>query len=164
MPSTYEPIATTTLGSATASVTFSSISSAYTDLVLVVTANVTGAAVEIQVGNGSIDTGSNYSRTLIYGDGSSAASIRDSNQTKTYATVGDTTSNFGVARINFFNYSNTSVYKTLLIRSDNAPGATVATVSLWRSTSAINTIKITGVSAANMAAGSTFTIYGIKAA
>jgi hypothetical protein len=37
MAITYEPIATTTLGSAAASVTFSSISGSYTDLVLVVT-------------------------------------------------------------------------------------------------------------------------------
>jgi hypothetical protein len=36
MAITYEPIATTTLGTAEASVTFSTISGAYTDLVLVI--------------------------------------------------------------------------------------------------------------------------------
>jgi hypothetical protein len=35
MAKTYEPIATTTLGTAAATVTFSSISGTYTDLVLV---------------------------------------------------------------------------------------------------------------------------------
>jgi hypothetical protein len=39
MAITYEPIATTTLGTAAASVTFSSISGAYTDLVLVCNGN-----------------------------------------------------------------------------------------------------------------------------
>ena len=39
MAITYEPIATNTLGSAAASVTFSSISGTYTDLVVVVSGN-----------------------------------------------------------------------------------------------------------------------------
>ena len=66
MAITYEPIATTTLGTAAASVTFSTISGAFTDLVLVMAFANTG------VGNGNdilmqfnSDSGSNYSRTFI---------------------------------------------------------------------------------------------------
>jgi len=59
MPTTYEPIATTTLGSATASITFSTISGAYTDLVLV--ASITGVSVAtdpwIRINS---DTGANF--------------------------------------------------------------------------------------------------------
>ena len=75
MASTYQPIATNTLGSAAASVTFSSISGAYTDLVLIMNAgsSTTNADVDINV-NG--DTGANYSRTILYGTGSTAGSTR----------------------------------------------------------------------------------------
>jgi hypothetical protein len=61
--STEVAIATTTLGSSTATITFSSISSAYTDLVLVTQNYMNGSQANlfIQVGNGSIDTGANYS-------------------------------------------------------------------------------------------------------
>jgi len=67
MPITYEPIATTTLSSAQSSVTFSSISGSYTDLVLVfsdVKLSSGDSAIDIQVGNGSVDTSSNYSFTI----------------------------------------------------------------------------------------------------
>jgi hypothetical protein len=79
MATTYEPIATNTLSSAVASVTFSSISSAYTDLVLVVNGTSASAGdFSLQVGNGSIDTGTNYSMTALYGNGSTATSARSS--------------------------------------------------------------------------------------
>jgi len=81
--STYTPIATTTLGSGAASVTFSSISGSYTDLVLV--GQFTGSAannqVSIRVGNGSVDTGSNYSFTQVYGTGSATASSQSTSDT-----------------------------------------------------------------------------------
>jgi len=80
MAITYEPIATTTLGSATASVTFSSLGS-YTDIVLVCSvqsASSGDARINIRF-NG--DTASNYSGTFMYGDGSAAGSGRDTSRT-----------------------------------------------------------------------------------
>jgi len=93
MPSTYTPIATTTLGSAASSVTFSSISGAYTDLVLVGAGTLaSNLYLNVKFNN---DTGSNYSRTELYGDGSSAASYRESNQsTQNFANWDTTGSNF----------------------------------------------------------------------
>ena len=77
MPATYDKIATYTLPSATSSYTFTSIPSTYTDLVLVVSARMTGgggaSAIQLQF-NG--DTGSNYSITTLNGDGSSATSSK----------------------------------------------------------------------------------------
>jgi hypothetical protein len=73
---TYEAIATQTLGSAAASVTFSSIPSTYTDLVLVCnfeTSSNAIAGVYIQF-NG--DTSTNYSSTNLIGNGSTAESSR----------------------------------------------------------------------------------------
>jgi hypothetical protein len=70
MASTYTPIATTTLGSAATSYTFTSIPTTYTDLILIVNAKnaSTGSYPKMQVGNGSVDTGNNYSRTYLTGN------------------------------------------------------------------------------------------------
>ena len=73
--STYTPIATTTASGSASSVTFSSIPSTYTDLVIV--ADILGAASTADaVLRFNSDTTSNYSETVIRGDGSSAASAR----------------------------------------------------------------------------------------
>ena len=165
---TYIPIATQTLGSSSATVTFSSISATYTDLVLIISANQT-------VGNNDVwlqfnsDTASNYSNTQISGNGTSAASTRASSQTKLYidnnATMPTAASTFGNQIINIMNYSNTTTYKTVLSRSNNAAAATEAFVSLWRATpAAITTILIGLTGASNFTTGSTFSLYGIASA
>lgn len=170
MPVTYKPIATQTLGSAATTVTFSSISDAYTDLVLIVSSAITSGNdnLRLQVGNGSVDGGSNYSYTALTGNGSTAASARASNETTMltdYNGYMQTTLGNVTKVINFQNYSNTTTFKTVLIRSNNAPTGTDALVSLWRSTAAINiiTMYVAG-GATTFKAGSTFTLYGIKAA
>jgi len=166
---TYVALASTTLGSAAADVTFSSISGAYTDLVLVISefnSAATDTSFVFQVGNGSIDTGSNYSATEIGGNGSAAFSDRASNSTVGYLNgpgIGTSTTAPNTYAMHFMNYSNTTTYKTVLVRGGSAAGNTVALVNLWRSTSAINTIKI-NQAANNMASGSTFTLYGIQSA
>lgn len=164
MAVTYEPIATTTLGSAASSYTFSSISGAYTDLVLVASTQATtsGQGQIIQLNS---DTGSNYSATIVRGYGSTADSARVSNVTGALLsnTAEPPTASFGTYIANFQNYSNSTTYKTILCRANNASIATDAIVNLWRSTSAITSIKIS-ISGGNFATGSTFTLYGIKAA
>ena len=162
--STYTPIATTTLSSNTASVTFSSISGSYTDIILVaMTQRVTATTnTNFQVGNGSIDTGTNYSNTAIYGDGTNAASYYEQNQSRLNA--GSTTANWQTQIIQFMNYSNTTTYKTILTRQSNSGAAAQALVGLWRSTSAINTVKLYLADGNNFLSGSTFTLYGILSA
>jgi hypothetical protein len=164
---TYEKIASTTLGSAAASVTFSSIPSTYTDLVLVIVgANAGGSRVRYQFNS---DSGSNYSRTNIVGTGSSAASYSGSNNTVADLNViGGATALTAPYTIitNFQNYSNTTTYKTLITRfgsNDGAAPAVEAIVNLWRSTSAINRIDTTALGG-NFVTGSTFNLYGIAAA
>lgn len=159
MPSTYEPIATTTLGSAASSVTFSSIPSTYTDLVLVSNYQLsTGDNFLIMRYNS--DSGSNYSFTNVYGEGTAAASDRSSSQTS--ARIGFYGSNQSNSIVSIMNYSDTTTYKTAVSR-DNTNTYVVSRVNLWRSTSAINSIVITTASP-NINSGSTFTLYGIKAA
>jgi hypothetical protein len=158
MPITYEKIETTTLGSAASSVTFSSISGSYTDLVLVANIDATDyTSVWLQFNS---DTGSNYSRTILVGDGTSATSDRSSNATNTAIAVANT--EWGTMIFQIMNYSNSTTYKTALARSANN-SQTRAGVGLWRSTSAITAVKV-GISAADFNSGSTFTLYGIKAA
>ena len=162
MAKTYEPIATTTLGSNAPSVTFSSISGTYTDLVLVFSGSVTVPEdFQIQVNS---DTGSNYSRTWVTGNGSAAASARASSDTKMrLAQNGYATTGISNVIVQFMNYSNTTTNKTVLSRANNAATGTDAIVNLWRSTAAITSIYVY-VPSGNFATGSTFTLYGILAA
>jgi hypothetical protein len=157
MAKTYEPISAYTVGSPQASYTMSSIPATYTDLVLIIQATTISANYNLRL-NG--DTATNYSYTNLYGDGSSAASFRSSNNTVIGLTY--TSSGAPISRIQLQNYSNTTTYKTVLIRQDDSVNAAVATVGLWRNTAAINSITI--VSTGNLPTGSTFTLYGIKAA
>ena len=167
MASTYSPIATTTLGSAAASYTFSSIPSTYTDLVLVASLNgSSGTAIKVQFNS---DTGTNYSLTRLVGDGVSATSSQQSNSSSIiYGSNGIPTAanQFAPVIMHIQNYANTTTYKTMLSRFNNANsslGSTDAIVGLWRSTSAINAVKVEANSG-NFSTGSTFTLYGIKAA
>lgn len=162
MAKTYEPIATTTLGSAAASYTFSSIPSTYTDLIVVAVTTNTSAATNMTVQvNG--DTGSNYSRTRINGSGSTATSSRNSNETRIYNGDVGNPSVPSVNTLHFMNYANTTTYKTVIGRYGEADIQTGAVVGLWRNTAAITSITINSDSN-NFAVGSTFTLYGIKGA
>jgi len=169
---TMVALQTQVLGSSASSVTFSSIPQGYTDLMLVMSAISDSASVtnlEVQVGNGSIDTTSSYSLTSVYGTGSAANSTRLSSQAAwfiTRATGFDNNAGRFMARMNFMNYSNTTTYKTMLNRIDVPAGGGTsleAEVCLWSKTNAIDTIKIFP-QANNIAAGSTFTLYAIQAA
>jgi hypothetical protein len=162
---TYDAIATQTLGSATASVTFSSISGSYTDLVLVATAGVDGATSTYirhrYNGSGS----ALYSTTFLTGDGSSATSTRSSGDTYGYMGVLLASStNFSVNVTSIQNYANTTTNKTHLTRGNNAALKTDAEVGLWRDTSAISSITLYPGTLTNFATGSTFTLYGIASA
>jgi hypothetical protein len=159
MPTTYEPIATTTLGSAQSSVTFSSISGTYTDLLVVFTYE--GSADANLLMRFNSDSGSNYSQTTLYGDGSSAVSSRDSNQTGIAVGYDNPSSITNTASfVHIQNYSNSTTNKTVLNRFGNS-GYTVARVGLWRNTAAITSVSF---HLTNINTGSTFTLYGIKAA
>ena len=164
MPATYEPIATNTLGSDTASVTFSSISGFYTDLILIVRAThkTTATNMLYRVGNGSVDTGTNYSTTFMFGDGSVASSGRTTNATSAVSGYVEPADSSNFATIQFMNYSNTTTNKSSLVRTGSNIVVTT-NVGLWRSTSAINIITLFPASG-NFGSGSTFTLYGVKSA
>jgi hypothetical protein len=164
MTSTYEMIATTTLGSTQSTITFTSITSAYTDLVAVLT--IKASSVGDVYCRLNSDTGTNYSYTYLSGDGSAAYSGRAN--TGDYGLLLDAyglpnNTNNHIAIANIMNYSNTTTFKTCISRSNNAALGTDAVVSLWRSTSAINALTFRFNGAQTFSAGSTITLYGIKA-
>jgi hypothetical protein len=164
---TYTQIASTTLGSAASSVTFSSIAATYTDLVLVING---GGSANINISmqfNG--DTTSNYSITAVSGDGGTASSTRRTSQTGMRLDDNSFTGTTLAASnliVSIMNYANTTTFKTVLSRSNNAGagGGTSALVGLWRKTpEAINQVVINAIGG-NWITGSTFNLYGIQSA
>lgn len=159
--STYTPIATTTLGSAVNSYTFTSIPSTYTDLVMVWNgATATSNNVSLQFNS---DTASNYSVTRVRGTGSAAESSRWSSITLMFGPNPDSTGNSTVIW-NVQNYSNTTTYKTAIAKGGGAGGEAGAYVGLWRNTAAITSMTVLIGGSVNMNVGTTLTLYGIAAA
>jgi len=171
--STYTPIATTTVsGTSTSTVTFSSIAGTYTDLVIIgnLGSETTNAFPYLQF-NG--DTGTNYSITQLYGNGTSVVSSRVSSSAQLFNS--DISVKQGAINSNvlyqIMNYANTTTYKTSLARQNTVDAAdyngSLAAVGLWRNTAAITSVSIKltrGGTAYNFSTGSTFTLYGIAAA
>lgn len=158
MPVTYDKIATNTLGSAAASVTFSSIPATYTDLVLVVAGTATSNNTAYMQFNG--DTATNYSATQIYGTGSVAASNRLTSSS--FMWLGEFYTNSNLI-VQIPNYANTTTYKNQLCRTSTPSAYVQAIIGLWRSTAAITSITAT-MTSTTYASGTSFTLYGIKAA
>ena len=162
MPRTYEPIASQTLGSAASTVTFSSVPGTYTDLIMVIDVVGSGSTRGYPAFRFNSDTGSNYSNTAVYGT-SSALSGRYSSQTELYLSnfisgFSNTIRFLGITHI--MSYANTNVNKTVL--TSGANDNVERSVGLWRSTSAITAIEVRG--SQQFGTGSTFSLYGIKAA
>jgi hypothetical protein len=158
--STYTPIATQTLGSAAASVIFSSIPQGYTDLIIVFNGNLSAAATcYLRYNN---DSSGNYSQRDMVGNGTVASGQARSNVTgfRLYDVFASSNGrNNLIFSIN--SYSNTSTRKTTLLRGSDYSGEVGASVSLWRDTSAINRLDfVTG--SGTWSSGSTFTLYGIQ--
>jgi len=170
MAVTYEPIASVTLES-DSQPEFTEIPSTFTDLVVVVNYGLAQAndPMVLRVGNGGVDTASNYSNTTLQGNGSSVSSYRDSNMPNMAAGtyyLGASTLIEHFSVIHLMSYSSTNIYKTILVESGSAVKGAERDVSLWRSTASITNIKFgaaTGMTR-NIKAGSTFSLYGIKAA
>jgi hypothetical protein len=166
MPVTYEPIATQTVsGSSTGTITFSSIPSTYTDLIVVSNfGNAVAARLYLRFNGITTNT---YSDTYITGTGG-AFSGRDSTQNA--MTIGGAWNGFSTTLsatniLQVMNYANTTTFKSILSRSANdkgGSGSVDALVGLWQSTTAITSLSLIGGS--NFLANSTFTLYGIKAA
>jgi hypothetical protein len=165
---TYVALDKVTVGTATSSITFSSIPSTYTDLFVVCSILPSSTSFYTPSLQFNGDTASNYSGTWVYGQGSSAASSRNSSQTQMALDNYAATPAVGypmIVNFSVMNYSNTTTNKTVISRGNDvfaSAGETSATVGLWRSTSAVTSLTVKG-NGANFAVGSTFSLYGISA-
>lgn len=166
----FESIATVTLSSAASTITFSSIPSTFKHLQIRgigrAANSVTDENLVIQLNS---DTGTNYSLHNVYGTGAAVGANAGANTSVSYfARVSGASSNastYGVAVADILDYANTNKYKTIRSLSghdQNGSGYISLFSGSWRSTSAVTTITIKNDAAANIAAGSTFALYGIK--
>jgi hypothetical protein len=165
---TYEPIATSTLGAAAASIDFSSLSASYTDLRIVWTART--SASDFPTIRLNSDTGTNYGYVILYGNGTAAGSSQANNTATPYLgadiSLPTATNTFCVITIDLLSYAGNN-YKTMLVsysNDKNGSGEVNRTVSVWKSTSTVNAISLRTTSGNNLTAGCTATLYGIKAA
>jgi hypothetical protein len=169
MPQTYTPIASQTLSSTTATVTFTSIPSTYNDLVLIINGYTThtdnGSRGYIQF---NTDTGanSNYSDAYIGNTGTTRLTSRDTNQAYiAYGVMGNTSSYPAMAIVNIQQYKNTSGFGTVLAfnaRYSDQNYGNRWTGGVWRNTAVIDTITLKCDS--SYASGTTFELYGIASA
>ena len=161
---TLIPIATQTLGSAAASITFSSIPSTYTDLRLVLTGTTSGAGDNLSI-QFNADTATNYSGTYLAGNGSTASSPNYTSLTmfRVNNVLGTSTTIPTAWLIDVFSYAG-STNKTVLANSasdQNGSGVVELSVGLWRSTSVITSIKLLTTGGSNFSTGTIATLWGI---
>jgi len=157
MPTTtYTPIANTTLGSSATSITFSSISQSYRDLVLVINGPAMFGDVSLRLNS---DSGNNYSYVVMYGTGSSSLSGQASSQSLAAISYNAASSPFSVI-VNFLDYSATDKHKTLLSRGNQADAYVLAYADRWANTAAITSIQILNNT---YPVGTTLALYGVAA-
>ena len=171
MPVTYNLIASNTLTTSAASVTFSAIPGTYTDLVLKASIRSARSAnfysLKLII-NGT--TTSVYSRTYLNDGGGTPLSGRNSASTEifTYESINANTSTSNT-------FANVEFYLPNYTSSSNKPNsyfgtaetnATVASMSvqanLVQITSAITSLEFSFPDASNLMSGSSFFLYGIK--
>ena len=172
MANTYNLIASNTLSSSAASVTFSAIPSTYTDLVLRVSARSDRADVtDSLLLNINGLTTSIYSNTNLFGNGATASSNRLSAQSNAYLSyivdaASNTSNTFGNIEIYIPSYtaSQNKPVSTFGAREDNSTTAVVNSVAtLIQSTATISSITLALQFGPNFVSGSSFFLYGIKA-
>ena len=167
----YDSIATTTLSTSTATITFSSIPATYRHLQIRFLTRTDRANQE---DNNQLrfnsDSAGNYAAHVLYGDGATAGSFSDGssitfNTRSVVAAASSTSGVFGVGVIDILDYKDTNKYKT--VRSlngydNNGAGQVRISSGLWMNTAAITTIAITSANAANFVQYSSFALYGVK--
>lgn len=171
----FESIATATGTGSSNTISFTSIPSTYQHLQIRCISHATSNTNLIGRITFNSDSGSNYARHRLVGDGTSVSATGQASTTSIEAIdlFGDglNSDKYGVAIVDIHDYAATTKYKTLRSFSGKNDNTTTTDSQvrlysgLWMSTSAITSITIT----ANATLGyfntsSTFALYGIKGA
>ena len=166
MANTYQLIEAQTLGTTTASVTFSSILGTYTDLLIKITARSDGAFANMLMQFNGVTSG--YSWRSLRGNGSSTSSSNSGSDQGIYLgdfdASGDTASTFGNGEVYIPNYSSSN-YKSVSVDSVSENNATTAythfVAGLFPNTAAITSITFFS-GTGSLVSGCSFYLYGIK--
>jgi hypothetical protein len=127
---------------------------------------------KLQLGNGSADTGSNYSVTTLEAQSTTPLSGRSTGDTwmDLWPITGPSSlaDSFSAAAMWIPNYANTSNYKQVLIKNVSENNSTSSNqwsvgvfAGMWSSTSAVDVVKIQPWGD-NLIQYSTVTLYGIN--
>jgi hypothetical protein len=163
MPTTYELIQTYTLPSSQTSYTFSNIPQTFTDLVMVasIKTSAQGGYIGFEVRfNGAT---SSYNDFGFQWTSSGTPSVYHETNVGSMNVAGSTDNRWATVILDVANYTNTNWWKRLIGRSGMENGYGRISTGQWRNTSAVTSMTVGHLSIATDA-GSTFTLYGIKAA
>jgi hypothetical protein len=164
--SSYESIQTVTVGAGgSSSIDFTSIPNTYTHLqIRSIDTGGTGSTWGYYKLRANSDTGANYTRHQIWGNGTSAQAYADVSQTSAFISVSSLSSGkFSGTIIDILDYANTNKYKTIRSLSGvdlNGDGGVALMSSVWMSTSAITSISL--IPSSTFQQYSSFALYGIK--
>jgi hypothetical protein len=173
------PIQSATLTSTQSTIFFSNIPQNYQDLICIASGRSNGAYTTgsitfyLNVDSGASAT-AGYSVTNLIGDGASASSARGTTSSPVFGfsladgravpAASSTSGVFASYQLHILNYANRSTFKTGLLRVSNdlnGSGISALGACLWQNTSAISSIML--ATNADWVAGTTFTLYGIRA-
>lgn len=167
----FDSIATTTVTTSTATISFTSIPQTYRHLQIRAigrATGTTGAGENTLVSFNSDTTAANYGFHNILGDGASATAqyFGLSRVIANAAFTTDTTaaSIFGVFVADILDYTNTNKYKTIRTlngQDQNGSGRMMLNSLLWSNTAAISRIDLT-CGAGNFAQYTKIALYGVK--
>lgn len=176
MATTMKLIGKSVLGSAAASIEFTSIPGTMTDLYLICTTRNSGAGTgngQINITFNSSTSGYSYRRLMGGGNPQAASSANASSlsaldvSTFTAASDGQTANTFSSTEVYIPNYAgstNKSVSATTVNENNAVEAYMVVYAGLWANTAAITTVKVADRSGYNFMANSSFFLYGITKA
>jgi hypothetical protein len=152
-----------TLGTAQASIEFTSIPQTFTDLIVLFGIRSGAGVIDLKLEFNGVTTG--YTQRRIYGTG--AVAVSDTGNT-TYGGIsneaGTTANTFSNTSIYIPNYagSTNKSFSVDTVSENNAATAYQAIAAvLWSNTAAITSLKIEAFSVSNFAVGSTVSLYGV---
>lgn len=179
IPTAFESIATST-PSGVSTITFSSIPQTYKHLQLRIISKDTSS----NSGNSSStyiringDTGSNYTKHYLYGNGTSATAAGYTSATNNGegifggtmpGSAAGVANMFGVSIVDILDYTSTTKNKTARTFSGGETNSGTTndivwlTSGVWLSTSAVTSLVLYNQGSNNFASGTTFALYGIK--